>query len=477
MRRFLPTPVNVLYRDAVNGRLSRREVIKRGSALGLSAGLMGTILRAESLGAQATPDADQPAGWSIEIPEGLRTDLDGVALSVVLDADGPGSPFDQACCDAFAEATGAEVEYIRGPGTADERLTFYLQTFAAEAADIDVAQIDVIWPGIMNPHAVDLTEMYEEQGATHFDRVVQNNTVDDRLIGIPGWTNGGLLYYRTDLLDEYGYDGPPTTWEELTEMAQTIMEGESADNPSFYGFTFQGAAYEGLTCNGLEWQFSYGGGEIIDSDGNVTVNNEQVAAALELARGWVGTIAPEAVTNYIEEDARGVWQGGNAAFHRNWPYAYSLTAEEGSELRDIFDIIPLPMGEGPDASNAGTLGGWQMMVSQYSEQQEAAQELAKFLTSPEIQRARAIERSQGPTIVDLYQDEDVLAANPFFGTLSEVLETGAVARPSTVSADLYGEVSIAYSTAVHELLTGQQDDIDGVLESLESDLENIMLDV
>ncbi len=476
MKRYLPNPVNELMADAMHGRASRRDVLKRGTALGLGSALMGTILTAERLGAQGTPAAAQPAGYTIQVPDGLP-DLSGVTLNAMLGADGPGAPFDQAACDKFAEATGSTVNYLKGAESATDRLTFYLQTFAAQSADIDVAQIDVIWPGIVASHAVDLKETFDQQGNTHFDRIVQNNTVDDMLVGIPWFTDAGLLYYRTDLLEKYKFSAPPQTWAELTEQATAIQKGEVAANSAFTGFTFQGSAYEGLTCNALEWQFSYGGGTIIDEEGAVTVSNEQAAAAFELARSWVGGISPKAVTGYMEEDARGVWQGGNSAFLRNWPYAYVLGEADDSVIKGKFGVTQLPMGDGEGASHAATLGGWQMMVSKYSAQPDAGKAFAAYMTSPELQKARAIERSALPTIGDLYQDQDVLAANPFFGELFEVFESGSVARPSTPSADLYGEVSSKYFTKVNEILTGSASDIPAALEELASDLEDTMADL
>lgn len=481
---FLPNPVNKLVQDAITGRASRRDLIKRGSALGLSASVMGVVLRAQSVGAQASPgaspEAAKPAGWSIVTPEWLRTDLAGSTVNVVLSSDGPGAPFDQAMSDHFAQATGATVNYIKGAESATDRLTFYSQTFAAESSDVDAAMIDVIWPGTLAIHSVDLSQQLQElqeAGAEFFDRIVQNNTVNDQLVGIPWYTDAGLLYYRTDLLEKYGLSAAPATWQELQDMATQIMEGEVGANSAFAGFTFQGSAYEGLTCNGLEWQYSNGGGTIVDENAEVTVSNDQAKAAIELAKGWVGTIAPSAVTGYKEEDSRGVWQGGNAAFHRNWPYVYSISAADDSDLQGKFDIAQLPKGDGEGATNAATLGGWQMMVSKYSQNQDAAKEFAKFACSPEVQKARAIERSLLPTIGGLYQDADVLAANPFFEQLFDVFSSGSVARPSTATADLYPQVSVAYFTKLNEILTGQQADVGQAIDDLAGEIEDILQDL
>ena len=117
----------------------------------------------------------------------------------------------------------------------------------------------------------------------------------------------------------------PKTWEELTATAQKVMDGERAEgSKDIWGYVWQGAAYEGLTCNALEWIKSNGGGQIIEPDGTISVNNENSVKALEMAKAWVGTISPPGVLAYTEEESRGVWQTGNAVFMRNWPYAYAL---------------------------------------------------------------------------------------------------------------------------------------------------------
>ena len=108
-------------------------------------------------------------------------------------------------------------------------------------------------------------------------------------------------------------------------MAQTIQEGErNSGSADFWGFLWQGAAFEGLTCNGLEWLASNGAGTIVEPDGKISINNPQTKAALALAKGWVGTISPKGVTTYKEEESRNTFQGGRAAFLRNWPYVYAL---------------------------------------------------------------------------------------------------------------------------------------------------------
>ena len=470
------SPVGRLVAESLTGQISRREVVRRGIALGLSAPVIGMILSAQTRNALAQ-DASPAAGegsTSIVVPEGLRTDLAGARMRAVLtDAANPDRPWLEEAIRIFAEATGIDAEYVPGETSATDRLAIYNQQLGAQSPDNDVYQIDVIWPGIMAQHAVDLLPTLANLAALHFPAIVENNTVNGALVGMPWFTDAGLLYYRSDLLEKHGFEAAPTTWTELEEMAQTIQDAEGAENPSFRGFVWQGNAYEGLTCNGLEWQYSNGGGRIIEPDGTVTVNNPQAIASFEQARGWVGTISPEDVTTYNEPSSLNAFAPGNAAFMRNWPYAYSVTQAADSPLVGKVGVAQLPMGDGEGATHAATLGGWQLMVSKYSPYQEAAIEFIKYMASPELEKAYTIDRSHSPTISSVYDDPEVVEKQEFLARLKPVFEGGAVARPSTVTADLYNSASIAYFTRLNQILTGQVDAATGVGE-MEAELQDLM---
>ena len=393
-------------------------------------------------------------------------------ITVAAGAVGQELELTRAAAERYMEQNpDVTVEVLETPDLADDRLSVYLQLFEARSPDVDVMQIDVIWPGDLAEHFVDLYEYgAEEVVDEHFEAIVDNNTVDGKLVAIPWFTDAGLLYYRSDLLEENGYDAPPATWSELEEMASTIQQAErDGGNPDFWGYVWQGNAYEGLTCNALEWVASNDGGTIVSPDGVVTINNENAIEMVEQAAGWVGTISPSGVTSMDEEGARNVFQAGNAAFMRNWPYAYALAQSEDSAVAGNVEVAPLPAGE--EGQPAATLGGWQLGVSAYSENPEIAADVALYLASYEEQKIRAVEGSLNPTIEALYEDEDVLEAVPFFGELYDVF-INAVPRPSTVTAPRYAEVSRAFYTAVHSVLTGQED-AETALAIAELDIEAI----
>jgi trehalose/maltose transport system substrate-binding protein len=345
---------------------------------------------------------------------------------------------------------------VSTPNDSNERLALYQQLLAAKSADIDVFQIDVVWPGILANHLMDLTDVIDPKTLEqHFPAVVTNDIVEGRLVAMPWFTDAGVFYYRKDLLEKYGRP-VPSTWREMTETARLIQEGErTAGNDRMWGYVFQGRAFEGLTVNALEWLDSFNAGTIVDQDGKITVNNPRAADALTLAASWVNDVSPQGVINYSEEECRGVFQSANAVFMRNWPYAWPLLNAEDSPVRGKVAVAQLPKG-GEDGKHSATLGGWQLAVSKYSRHPKEAADLVRYLTSREEQKRRAIVGGFNPTIDALYKDPEVLTASPFFGDLYETF-VNAVARPSRVTGVRYNQVSAEFWNAVHATLSGETD--------------------
>ncbi|PTL77299.1 ABC transporter substrate-binding protein [Vitiosangium sp. GDMCC 1.1324] len=356
--------------------------------------------------------------------------------------------------EAWAKKTGHTINLVSVPTAADQQLAQFQQLLAAGSPDVDVYRIDVVWPGIVGNHLIDLKPYFPDTALSQFfPAIVKNNTVNGKLIAIPWFTDAGLLYYRKDLLEKY-QQKPPTTWQELAQIAKTVVEGErKAGQDKLVGFVFQGKAYEGLTCNALEWVDSFGGGTIVDSSGKVTIYNPKAVEAIQFAASLIGPVAPKGVLSYEEEGARGVFQSGNAVFMRNWPYAWALANSKDSPVNGKVGVMALPKG-GPDGKSSGTLGGWQLGVSKYSKHQEIAVDLVKYLTSPEEQKRRALVASFNPTIASLYKDQEILKANPFIGQL-EATFTNAVSRPATVTGTKYNQVSTEFRNAVYATLSGK----------------------
>ncbi len=408
---------------------------------------------------------------AIPLPKAPESCPDGEAAITMLNVS-VGIEFtlaQNAVAAYMAACPNITVNLSEVPDSATDRLTQYLQFLNAKSSDVDIYQIDGVWPAILAENMIDLSPYIDTTQS--FDFVVQNNTVDGKLVAAPWYIDAPVLYYRSDLLEQYGVD-VPTTWDELTTAAQTVEDGVRADtgNTDFWGFVWQGGAYEGLTCDAHEWLVADTGDTFIKDDGSINVTDPAFIDALERAKGWVGTISPEGVTTYDEETSRAVWQAGNAAFMRNWPYAYSLTKAD-TDLQ--FDIAPLPTGASERAG--ACLGGGHLTVSAYSEHPEIAAAFVAYLTSYDLQKYRAIYASLNPTIPAVYEDAELQAANELFGKLGPMLEA-AYPRPSTITGSHYAEASQLFFSAVHSVITGEND-ATTAMDDLHDDLQDLMTEI
>jgi trehalose/maltose transport system substrate-binding protein len=354
----------------------------------------------------------------------------------------------------FSRETGIRVNLLPSPESARQKLVLWKELLGGRASDPDVYGIDVIWPGILSESFIDLKPYFAKEISLQFPGMAAGFTVDNKVVAIPYRPDIGLFFYRTDLLRQYGYREPPRTWDELEIMAARIQAGErTKGKKEFWGFVWQGAADEGLTCNALEWQAAEGGGRIIEEDQTISVNNPQAISAWQRAARWVGTISPPGVVGYREWDSLNVWVAGDAAFMRNWPSAYADSQAAGSPIRNKFDIGLLPGGK---AGRVGTLGGWGLAVSRFSAHPREALELVRYLTAGDVQVKRSRMISQPPTLPELYKLPEVIESIPHSELLSQAFRTGMVSRPSNVAGKKYQDVTDAYILAVHSVLTGEK---------------------
>ncbi len=389
----------------------------------------------------------------------------GQTITYYGDSVGPGHDFDMAAAKQFEKQTGIHVKVIPHPKEADQTYAQYLRLFQAKSPDADVLIIDVIWPGSFAPYLEDLKPALGDSAKTMYPNIIKNDTVDGRLVAMPWFADFGLLYYRKDLLQKYGISGPPQTWDQLEQDAKKVMQGERKSNPNFYGFVFQGNAYEGLTCDALEWLASTGGGTFVNQQGKVTINNPQAAQMLKKVQGWVGTIAPRGVTSYTETESMDAFQGGNALFLRNWPYAWGVANAPGSKIKGKVGVAPLPAASGQQ--HVATVGGQELAVSRYSQHKQAAIEFVKYLTSPQVEAWRAVAGSYAPTIVAVANNPQVQKAMP-------VLKVQAVrvTRPAGILGKNYNQGSAAIYQGVNQIENGS--DPKSVLPQVQQQLQSLL---
>jgi trehalose/maltose transport system substrate-binding protein len=355
---------------------------------------------------------------------------------------------------AFTQETGIRVKRLPRPEGSLNQLAMWRELLQKGGATPDVYGIDVIWSGIFDRYFLDLRPYFAAELSSQYPVVAASYTVGDKLVAIPRHAYAGVLLYRTDLLRRYGYREPPKTWDELETMATRIQAGERAKgHKDFWGYVWQGGVSEDLTCAGLEWQMSEGGGRIIEDDRTISVNNPRTIRAWQRAARWVGSISPPGVVAYEKWDAENVWSSGRAAFHRAWVSDYSLiTFHTPPSNATQYGVTSMPGGS---AGRTDTLGGNGLAVSRTSAHPREALELIRFLLRKDAQLMRVSTNSEAPKEPELYDLPEVLEPYPQLAA-SRQHPGRVVARPSIVSGEKYEDVSRAYIRALHSVLTGEE---------------------
>jgi multiple sugar transport system substrate-binding protein len=351
------------------------------------------------------------------------------------------------------KSEGLSVKIVEFPASADEQRTQFVQRQEAKSGDCDVFRSDVIWTAEFASQGwlYDLTPYIEDRRDDFIQPSIDTATYDGKIWGVPHYTNAALLYYRKDKIDQV-----PTTWQDV--YAQAADKG---------GIVFQGAAYEGLTCDWLEIAYAAGGSVISEDGKEATIDSpENVAATKLMADAVQNGAAPKAVATYMEPESLTAWQTGKPAMMRNWPYAYGLSQDD-PKLKGKFDVAPLPEFEG--AGKAAILGGGNNVISVYSKNPGGALAVVDFLAQQEWQTQLTAEFSQASPLKGTYEQPEVQKAIPFSDDLLTALEQ---AKPRPVSP-VYPQISQAIYKNVNQALTGQKSPEDAMKQA-QSDIQKAL---
>jgi trehalose/maltose transport system substrate-binding protein len=352
----------------------------------------------------------------------------------------------------FTQQTGIGAKHLPTPETTLDQLDLVRKLLRQASTSPDVNGVDVIWPGVLSEELMDLKPYLATELSSINADVVASYTVKGKLVAVPYHSDIGVLLYRRDLLRRYGYRAPPRTWDELERMAARIQAGERArGQKGFWGFTWPGAAGEGLTCNALEWQVSEGGGRIIEADGTISVNNPDAIRSWQRAAHWIGWISPRSVTSLEEWDAiNDFYHAGTSAFFRGWARSYLLSIRDIPSIRDQIGMTYIPAGKN---GQAATLGGFGLGISRASRHTPEALQLIQFLVQREFKLEEAGSGHENGQ--ESYDPTAILRTNRNSAGNGKQPVSGVVARPSTVAGEKYEEVSRAYIQAVRSVLLGQ----------------------
>jgi multiple sugar transport system substrate-binding protein len=360
-----------------------------------------------------------------------------------------------------------------GPHSSTAFHDLLTQKLKNRSEDVDVFLMDVIWPSEFGAAgwAMPLDELFPRQEQEKFlSGTILANTYRGSIYGMPLFIDSGMLYYRRDLLEKYRLP-PPKTWDDMIMQADWIVtEEERLGGVKMHGFSGQFKQYEGLVCDMMEYILS-NGGKILDAEtGKSGLADKPAVEAVRFVRDHIiGKAAPAGVLTYQEPESLDLFIQGRAVFHRNWPYAWRVSNNpERSRIAGNVGITMLPHFK--NNKSYSTLGGWQVGISRYTKNKEAAWKFASFLTSVRVQKRLAINAGRAPTRKSLYIDPDILNKYPHFDDMKNVFLT-AYPRPRT---SLYPAVSNALQRYFSKAISSPSVNIEAEARAASKEIEKII---
>ncbi|UIO45115.1 ABC transporter substrate-binding protein [Brevibacillus brevis] len=442
------------------------KVAKRLTSVGLTLLMTFALAACSSTSQQASTDTtpSQPSTPSAPKTETSQPTAEKIKLVYARGKDATDST--KKLVEAFQKAhQNIEVEIREMPADSGQSHDQYVTMFSAQSSEIDVFDLDVIWPAefAQAGYLLPLDRLMEQDGietGKYIKGAMDAGNFGGQQWTMPKFIDAGLLFYRKDLVSE-----APRTWDDLIAQAKAT-KGKGGTK---FGYLMQAKQYEGLVCNFVEFSASYGG-KILDEQGKVVVNNPATIKGLKKMIEVVKSdFVPTNITTFMEPESHTAFLEGQAAFIRNWPYQFALAQDQAqSKIVDQVAIAPLPAG---DAGSAAALGGWMGGINKFSKHPKEAWEFLKFMTGPEGQKISAIEGGLAPTYLPAYDEADVQKASPLFANKDFVDGvSAAVSRPTT---PIYPKISEVIQIEVSKALAGQQT-AEQAVQNMETQMNDLM---
>ena len=342
------------------------------------------------------------------------------------------------------------LQVVRGPLETEAMSDLAISSLLLGNAPFDGLLMDVTWlpkyaaAGWMEP----LEDFFNEKDVDALAiGAREGNSYDGHLYRWPLTADMGLLYYRTDLMEQ-----PPATPEELVLVSQSLQKDRKVD----WGYVWQGRQYEGLSCVYLEMIDGFGGDWLQPNNNHIGLDLDPgVQAAAWLQELIDQGVSPNAVTNYAEPEALQSFKVGDAAFMRNWPYAWTELQKSDSAVKGNVGITTMVARPG---HSTATLGSWGLTVLKGSAHVNASIEAIRFLTNESSQKQLFLNHGYTPTQQSVFDDPQLLQDKPILAEFGQALKV-VKARPET---PLYAQISDVLTRQLSSILTRETTPKDGM---------------
>ncbi|NEO86658.1 MAG: ABC transporter substrate-binding protein [Spirulina sp. SIO3F2] len=350
-----------------------------------------------------------------------------------------------------ADNPDIDLEIIKAPNATNLVEDLYTSAFLLGDSPYDLVYLDIVWvPKFAAAGWLqDLSDFVDEAEINQFLKGdIEGGRYQDGLYRWPFRSDGGMLYYRTDLLEKAGLQ-PPETFAELLEASQTLQDQGLAE----WGYVWQGKQYEGLAAMFVEILAGHGAYWVNPETLEVGLDSDEAIAALEFLKETVAQgISPAGVTTYAEEETRRLFQSGNTAFLRNWPYVFALA--EDSDIAGNYAIKP--MVHAPGADSGACQGGWGLGIAKSTKHPEEAWRVLEFISSEANQREFVLATGYVPSRISLFTDEAIVAKYPHYPELLKAIENAALRPPIAQYAQASDILQRYLSAALTNKLTPSQ---------------------
>ncbi|MDM9382017.1 ABC transporter substrate-binding protein [Chlorogloeopsis sp. ULAP01] len=320
---------------------------------------------------------------------------------------------------------GIRINIVEGPNATNLLEDLYTSAFILGDSPYDLVNMDVIWTPKFAAAGwlLDLTDRIKETELAAFSQKdVEGGRYEGRLYRIPMRSDVGMLYYRQDLLQQAGFN-PPETFTDLIKISQALQQKDKIN----WGYLWQGRQYEGAAAMFVEVLEGFNGYWVNPETLEVGLDKPETLKAIAFLKDTIQKgISPPGVTTYIEEDTRRIFQSGQVAFLRSWPYVWPLANAEGSPIRGKIAIKPMVSASGQ--SGGACLGGWGLGISKSTRHPEEAWKAIQYFTSEEAQRQFILKAGFVPSRRSLFTDPQIVSKYPHYPQLLEVVDQ-AVLRP------------------------------------------------
>lgn len=348
-----------LIREANAMRLSRRSILRRASALGLSTAAAGTVLGATGKVVSANPFPAVLQGGSLNI----------LASTAFVPA---AQDFFAEQAKTFGEENGVDVttDFVNWPDL-QPRTTSAVQAGAGP----DVVELWDTIPYLFSESLVDVGDIVsslEEVQGGYYDWVTKTAAVDGEWLSIPHGTSSIAVAYRKSFLEEAGLEDPennfPDNWEDLFALGKTLKEnghpigqslGQSLGDPPNF-------------CYPYMW--SYGAMEVEEDGTTVAIDTDAFREALDrFIEGWKDGF-DETGLGWDDSTNNSAYLAGEISMTQNGSSIYLAAKDpdgENSNPELAEDTYHAALPGGP-AGKFAVLGSRSMGIMKYSKNQDVA---------------------------------------------------------------------------------------------------------